>query len=417
MDTKKSKKTAVIIVLALLIGVVAAVFLFKSTETEQAEGVNEVESVTMNDLGRIYELSDEPNSPGHLYVATNGGIISAGLDGVVRPVSSIDAEFLSFAIPAGQPKRILAGGADKSGKGLGLMISDDGGVTWQEPRGEGVFLDLEISRSSPGQLYGLTDKSISVTTDEGNSWSHLVSLPDRVFDMALSPSEEKTVYIAGIKGLMVSRGGSNWEKIYKTDSPATAVHVEADGRIYAFIAGVGVVKAKEPDFSWITLASEFQDRAFMRLARSTADPKALYAISDTSIVFFSGDDGASWETFEGSRWTTTPRLEAGKRIYQESCQNCHGVNGTGEPAENIAGTDVSPAPPLNDSAHAWHHSNQDLIKTILEGSSQEGSRMKAWKDTLSKADAQNVVAYMKSLWSFRSVACQGSRHMACMQRR
>ena len=415
MEQKKSNKTAVTIGLALLLGIVAAVILFRSPESKQAEEVDETPGVTMNDLGRIYELSDKPNSPGNLYVATKGGLISAGLDGVVRPVSSIDAEFFSFAIPAGQPKRILAGGADKSGKGLGLMISDDSGVTWQEPRGESVFLDLEISRSAPGQLYGLTDKGVMVSTDEGKSWSHLVSLPDRVFDMALSPSQDKTVYIAGMKGLMVSRGGSNWEEVYKTDSPATSVHVEADGHIYAFIVGVGVVKAQEPDFSWTTLSSEFQDRAFMRLARSTTDPKALYAISDTSLVFFSRDDGVSWESFEGSRNNTPQSLEAGKRIYQKSCQNCHGVNGTGESAENIAGTDLSPAPALDDSAHAWHHSNQDLIKTILEGSSQEGSRMKGWKDTLSKADAKNVLTYIKSLWSFRSVACQGSRHMACMQ--
>lgn len=415
MEQKKSNKTAIMIALALVIGVAMAFILSKSPETEEAEEVTEAEGMTMNKLPRIYELSDEPNSPGNLYVATKGGLISAGLDGAVRPVSSIDGEFLSFVIDPDQPKRIFAGGADKNGKGLGLMISDDGGVTWQKPRGEGVFFDLEISRSAPGHLYGLTDKGISISTDEGNSWSHLVSLPDRVFDMALSPSQDKTVYIAGLKGLMVSRGGSNWKNIYKTDSPATSVHVEADGHIYAFIVGTGVVKAQEPDFSWTTLSSGFQDRAFMRLVRSTTDPKALYAISDTSLVFFSRDDGASWESFEGSRWTTAPRLEAGKKIYQKSCQNCHGVNGRGEPAENIAGTDLSPAPALDDSAHAWHHSNQDIIKTILEGSSQEGSRMKGWKDSLSKTDAENVLVYIKSLWSFRSVACQGSRHMACMR--
>ena len=415
MEQKKSNKTAITIGLALLLGVVAAVVLFRNPDTKQAGEVEETPGVTMNDLGRIYELADEPNSPGSLYVGTKDGIVSAGLDGMVRPVSSIDGEFFSFAIQPGQPKRILAGGADKSGKGLGLMISDDGGVTWQEPRGDAVFLDLEISRSDPGQLYGLTDKGVSVSTDEGTSWSHLVSLPDRVFDMALSPSQDKTVYIAGMKGLMVSRGGSNWEKIHDADRPATAVHVEADGHIYAFIVGVGVVKAQEPDFSWTTLSTEFQDRAIMRLVRSTTDPKALYAISDTSLVLFSRDDGASWESFEGNRNNTPQSREAGKRIYQKSCQNCHGVNGAGEPAENIAGTDLSPAPALNDSAHAWHHSNQDLIKTILEGSSQEGSRMKGWKDTISKADAQNLLTYIKSLWSFRSVACQGSRHMACMQ--
>jgi mono/diheme cytochrome c family protein len=40
--------------------------------------------------------------------------------------------------------------------------------------------------------------------------------------------------------------------------------------------------------------------------------------------------------------------------------------------------------------------------------------MAAFKDTLSGEDVENVVAYIKSLWNFRSLACQGARHMACM---
>ncbi|MEE8483071.1 MAG: hypothetical protein V3S46_00605, partial [Nitrospinota bacterium] len=81
----------------------------------------------------------------------------------------------------------------------------------------------------------------------------------------------------------------------------------------------------------------------------------------------------------------------------------------------ITEPDVAPAPALDDSAHAWHHSDQNVIETILEGSQQEDSRMVAWKETLSKTDAKNVLTYMKSLWSLRSLACQGSRHMACMR--
>jgi mono/diheme cytochrome c family protein len=41
--------------------------------------------------------------------------------------------------------------------------------------------------------------------------------------------------------------------------------------------------------------------------------------------------------------------------------------------------------------------------------------MPAWKETLSREQAEDVVAYFKSLWSFSSYACQGARHMACMR--
>ena len=72
------------------------------------------------------------------------------------------------------------------------------------------------------------------------------------------------------------------------------------------------------------------------------------------------------------------------------------------------------APALNDDAHAWHHPDRQLIEMILNGSSRN-QRMIAWKATLSRENAENLVAYIKNLWSFRSLACQGGRHMKCMR--
>jgi len=40
--------------------------------------------------------------------------------------------------------------------------------------------------------------------------------------------------------------------------------------------------------------------------------------------------------------------------------------------------------------------------------------MLPFKDIMPEAEARNVVAYIKSLWNFRSLACQGARHMRCM---
>jgi len=40
--------------------------------------------------------------------------------------------------------------------------------------------------------------------------------------------------------------------------------------------------------------------------------------------------------------------------------------------------------------------------------------MMPYKEIISEQDAGNLVAYLKSLWSPRSLACQGARHMRCM---
>ena len=46
--------------------------------------------------------------------------------------------------------------------------------------------------------------------------------------------------------------------------------------------------------------------------------------------------------------------------------------------------------------------------------SPQNKRMVAWKGVLTAADALKIVDYIKSLWSFRSLACQGALHMKCM---
>lgn len=109
----------------------------------------------------------------------------------------------------------------------------------------------------------------------------------------------------------------------------------------------------------------------------------------------------------------------GREIYTQYCLECHGENGVGEnPADPSAVDDSGRylAPPLDASAHAWHHTDEDLIQFISEGSPRN-PRMKAWKDVLSRGQIRDVVEYIKSLWGPRERECQGPRHMdpGCFQ--
>ena len=91
----------------------------------------------------------------------------------------------------------------------------------------------------------------------------------------------------------------------------------------------------------------------------------------------------------------------GKAVYEKYCLECHGVDGRGQPGDwRIRDADGHfPPPPLDDSAHAWHHPTAVLLEVIREGSPQGQGKMPAWKDTLPEAEMQDVVAYIKSLWS------------------
>jgi len=105
----------------------------------------------------------------------------------------------------------------------------------------------------------------------------------------------------------------------------------------------------------------------------------------------------------------------GKALYEKHCQTCHKKDGVGEPS--IPGSIRKPgyvtAMPLNDTSHAWHHTDEQLVATILEGGGGT-SRMPAWKNVLTEKQAHDIVGYIKSLGSRRILACQGPKHMSCM---
>jgi len=109
-------------------------------------------------------------------------------------------------------------------------------------------------------------------------------------------------------------------------------------------------------------------------------------------------------------------IERGAHLYQQYCLNCHGKDGIGEPSIpwSIRRPDYSTAMPLDESSHAWHHGDDNLIQIILKGTPRSRTRMPTWEGILSVEQARDLVAYIKNLWSDRILECQGPRHMSCM---
>lgn len=92
-------------------------------------------------------------------------------------------------------------------------------------------------------------------------------------------------------------------------------------------------------------------------------------------------------------------LSRGRQLYLQNCAVCHGMNAEGAP--NWRQRDAEgkfPPPPLNGTAHTWHHPKQALIYTIKNGTAQLGGNMPAWKDKLSDQDIEHIIAWIQSLW-------------------
>jgi mono/diheme cytochrome c family protein len=93
-------------------------------------------------------------------------------------------------------------------------------------------------------------------------------------------------------------------------------------------------------------------------------------------------------------------LERGKILFQENCAECHGQQAQGT-VENwqIAGDDGKyPPPPLNGTAHAWHHPIGGLAHTIKNGTLEMGGSMPGWKDKLSDDEIFAIILWISSLW-------------------
>lgn len=367
----------------------------------------------------INSLSVASRQPASLYLATRYGLLRAEPSGMASLVPGLEGGLTSLTAHPDNSNRLLASGYNRDGGKLGVMMSADGGRSWtkiadgaDEPA---AFNALDFSRSDPNVVYGVFN-GLQVSRDGGKSWKAGGKLPGDVFDMAVSSLNGDTLYTATKGGLFFSRdSGTSWKLGHVIRRPATMVYTAPGGRLYAFILGVGLITAKEPDLTWTTLFTDVADRYFLHMVVDPADPERLYASVDTGAILISGDGGKSWSSFEGSHTANAARIAKGRQVYEDTCQACHGADGIGEsPDDPLAKDEFGfKAPALNDDAHGWHHSDQNLMNTILSGSPRN-ERMTAFKDTLSADDVANVVTYIKSLWNFRSLACQGARHMACM---
>ncbi len=117
-----------------------------------------------------------------------------------------------------------------------------------------------------------------------------------------------------------------------------------------------------------------------------------YLILALSLAFFTQAAQA-----EAGRWYQPDEISQGEVLFLQNCASCHGAN-----AEAMAGwqqaSGEKSAPPLNGTAHAWHHSPEQLSKTILQGNIQIGGSMPAFKDKISEQDTRHLIAYFQSKW-------------------
>lgn len=103
------------------------------------------------------------------------------------------------------------------------------------------------------------------------------------------------------------------------------------------------------------------------------------------------------------------QIAQGKALFHQYCSVCHGENAAGTGDWRKPGSDGRfPPPPLNGTAHAWHHSAAQLHNTIKNGGPGGQSNMPAFGQQLDDQQIDAIIVYITSLWPDKIYAAWSS---------
>ena len=114
----------------------------------------------------------------------------------------------------------------------------------------------------------------------------------------------------------------------------------------------------------------------------------------------SGKTSLEGEREGRARWYSEQQVSIGSVLFEQNCSECHGSRAQGKVAnwkQKLADGSFPP-PPLNGSAHTWHHANSVLLQVINEGGKAFGGKMPAFQHVLDKEEKLAVIAYFQNFW-------------------
>jgi photosystem II stability/assembly factor-like uncharacterized protein len=279
---------------ALVAGVLIAMLASLSAAPSQRPLVELLRST------HIHGLAVDRSDPGRLLIATHHGLHALQIDnGATVPLSVDRDDFMGFTPHPADADILYASGHPAGGGNLGFIVSTDGGRTWEMlsagAAGPVDFHQMDISKADPKVIYGVYG-DLQVSRDGGRSWNRVGPVPEGLIDLAASAKDTARLYAATQQGLVVSQdGGQNWQPAHSLPRPASLVETTADGAVYAFMLGSGLLRAEEPSLSWTTLSNGFGDRYLLHLAVDPGDHDRLFASTQHNELLASRDGGRSWQ--------------------------------------------------------------------------------------------------------------------------
>ncbi|MEH6650310.1 MAG: c-type cytochrome [Motiliproteus sp.] len=367
-------------------------------------------AATLENIGHIHNLAFAGAQQQTLLLGAHHGLY-AYEQNKVRQISADSFDIMSLAKSSDQDV-IYASGHPATGGNAGLLRSGDGGQSFIQIS-EGLdgpvdFHHLSISPINSQLIYGVHG-GLQISRDGGKSWVKQGELPQKMLKLTASGFQKNRLYAASEVGLFMSEdAGLNWQVLLS--QPATSVIINKT-EVLAFVVGKGLISASESTLQWREINNSFGTQVLLDLALS-GDGQRYVGLNQYGSLVESRDRGTNWQSLPAKPQPQTAQEKRGLTLFQANCQSCHGIEAVGETysIEGLTTPGFVFAPALNGSMHGWHHTDEQLVKTILEGSPRT-PKMPAWKGTLSEADVLATIGYLKTLWGDTQKRCQGPGHM------
>lgn len=258
--------------------------------SDSAGSDEQADAAAGGSAGHIHGLGVNP-ADGALFVATHNGLFRAEQgSGEAEQVGTSSQDTMGFSITGAD--QFLGSGHPGPGEGgppnLGLIRSADAGQSWETISLAGEA-DFHVLRSQGERVYGFNGLSgqLMVSSDGGSSWQSRQP-PAPMLDLAIDPADPDRVIAATERGLGLSdNGGDSWKPV----SPTIGLIAWPSESSFYAIDAEGAVLAGKP-------AGELErvgEIGGQPVAFIAADEGQLYAALADGTVLGSDDGGSSWE--------------------------------------------------------------------------------------------------------------------------
>lgn len=275
------------------------------------------------EVHHIHGLAVDRRNPEIVYVATHTGLVRLQPDGAPEWVGSHRFDLMGFTADPRDPHVVYASGHPdlptyrQEGVGnLGLLVSRDGGRTWQAValKGDADFHALTYTPRDGGQLYGWSAAGltglhrISVATWKAERLA--ARGLSSVTSLAASPDPAGPLLAGTTTGLLRSRdGGGTWERVaaIPAEAPVFAVgyHLSDARVVYAYVrrSDLGLVRSGDGGATWERTG----------LAFDAETPVVVLAVGPASHVVVATARADVLRSRDGGR-TWQPMLERGRPV-------------------------------------------------------------------------------------------------------